>query len=234
MSVLCGTCQSSRAQSGEAEVKSCMLSTIGMAAREPVEVVPGMRLGYHQGWRRQSQISRWFRGQKAVQETLDPNQFIQVEGIVLGGNIYLYLPLLLICPHFCCQPTLHTDPILISEHPVSLSSYISSPARRSLHYTFITSAVPALQECLLIRCFVIYCVPSRVAAWVVDGKQEHKTHSNGILSSLVTMQRILCLKLTVYSGLCLNSILLCWFIIDLSRYHFFSKEKGNVFHCSNL
>lgn len=96
--------------SGEAEAKYCMLSAIRMAAREPVEVVPGMRLEYHQGWRRQSQVSTWLSVQKAVQVTSDPNQFIQIEGIELGSNIYLYLPLLLICTPSSCQATLHTDP----------------------------------------------------------------------------------------------------------------------------
>lgn len=110
MGMLCATCRPSRAGSAEAEGKLCMLSVIGMAAREPMEVVPGMRLELHQGWGRQSQVSRWFRGQKAMQETADPNQIILIEEREFGGNICLYLPLPLICTPSCCQATLHIDP----------------------------------------------------------------------------------------------------------------------------
>ena len=44
-----------------------------MAARELMEVVLGMRLKYDQGWGRRSQVSRWIRGQTAMQETTDLN-----------------------------------------------------------------------------------------------------------------------------------------------------------------
>ena len=37
------------------------------------EVVLGMRLKYDQGWGRRSQVSRWIRGQTAMQETTDLN-----------------------------------------------------------------------------------------------------------------------------------------------------------------
>lgn len=225
--------------SEEAEGKPCMLSAIGrLAAWEPVEVVLGMRLQYHQGWGRQS--LQMVLGAESNAGDHKPKSVYPDRRDRIGRQ---HLP---ITPH---APNLHPLllpshsrhwPILISvQHhlqPVSLSTYISSPARRFLHYTFIISASPALQECLLIRWFVIYCVPSLLAAWEVHGEQEHKTHSNGILSSLVTTQRTLLFKTYVYSGFCLNTILMCWHIIDLSRHNFLAKRRGMSFIapiCSN-
>lgn len=125
MSVLCATWWPSRVQRGEAEVKLCMLSDMEMTAREPMEAEPRLRLEYHQGWGRQSWVSRWFRRQKAMQETMDPDQFIQIEGIELGGSICLYLPLFLVCiPLLLPGHSPHWH-ILISVHhlqPVSPSN----------------------------------------------------------------------------------------------------------------
>lgn len=217
--------------------ETCVLSAVGMAARELMEVVPGMRLEYDQGWGRRSQVSRWRRGQAAMQETTDPNHLIWVEVRELGGNICLYLPLLLMCSPSSCQATLHTDPSLflssIISSPMSHSTHSISPARGSPPDKFITSPPPPLQGCWLIRRFVTYCLPSLTAAWEADGEQKQATHRNGTLNPLVVRQRKLYSKFKIYGGFYLNSMLMSWHITGLSRHNFFSK-KGNIFHWSNL
>lgn len=195
----------STAQTGEGVGNPCMLSATGMADRELMEVVLGMKLEYDQGSGR-SQVTKWIRGQTAMQWVIDPKHLIQVEMREFGCNICLYLPLLLIyCPS-PCQDTVHTDCSSIISSPKLHSSHCTSPARGSSPDKKFFIIIPFTTTAVMLASWMICDLLFAFPANCTGGKQEQTTHSNWTLNPLVNVQRKLYSKFTVYGGFYLNSV----------------------------